>query len=163
MHSFSLSILLLFLGGKTPDVSSRTYTQIMREQLLKGEESEVRPFLMIFFAESSKKHIYSLNCIFRLQLRKKIQEKSKDGTLVKSSSNGDASKGTTEQRKRGRWDQTIDDQFVPAKKVAGSVTPTWNDVEVSANNKNELFSFALPIFNVIFHLIENAGNRATLG
>lgn len=29
-------------GGKTPDVGSRTYTQIMREQMLKGEESEVR-------------------------------------------------------------------------------------------------------------------------
>ncbi|XP_031624430.1 splicing factor 3B subunit 1 isoform X1 [Contarinia nasturtii] len=87
-------------GGKTPDVTSRTYTQIMREQMLAGEETE---------------------------LRKKIQEKSKDGTLVKSS-NGDASKAA-EPRKRGRWDQTIDDQFVPAKKAAGAVTPTWNDVE----------------------------------
>lgn len=66
------------------------------------------------------------------QLRKKIIEKSKDGTLNKnSSSNGDGSKG--EQRKRGRWDQTIDDQFVPAKKIAaGSATPSWeNDVSVN--------------------------------
>lgn len=62
-------------------------------------------------------------------MRKKIQEKSKDGTLVKST-NGDASKAA-EPRKRGRWDQTIDEQFVPAKKAAGAVTPTWNDVEVS--------------------------------
>lgn len=60
-------------------------------------------------------------------MRKKIQEKSKDGTLVKSS-NGDATKAS-EPRKRGRWDQTIDDQFVPAKKAAGAATPTWNDVE----------------------------------
>lgn len=63
-----------------------------------------------------------------MQLRKKIQEKSKDGTLIKSA-NGDATKAA-EPRKRGRWDQTIDDQFVPAKKAAGAVTPTWNDVEV---------------------------------
>lgn len=61
-------------------------------------------------------------------MRKKIQEKSKDGTLVKSS-NGDASKAASEPRKRGRWDQTIDDQFVPAKKATGAATPTWNDVE----------------------------------
>lgn len=45
------------------------------------------------------------------------------------STNGDATKAA-EPRKRGRWDQTIDDQFVPAKKSAGAVTPTWNDVEV---------------------------------
>lgn len=101
-----------------------------------------------------------LNLIFILQLRKKIQEKSKDGTLVKSSSNGDASKGATEQRKRGRWDQTIDDQFVPAKKVAGSATPTWNDVEVSGGTmKLNYFLY----FIGIFHLIENAGNGATMG
>lgn len=68
-------------------------------------------------------------CLFISQLRKKIQEKSKDGTLIKST-NGDASKAV-EPRKRGRWDQTIDEQFVPAKKAAGAVTPTWNDVEVS--------------------------------
>jgi len=28
-------------GGKTPDVGSRTYTDIMREQQLRGEEKEV--------------------------------------------------------------------------------------------------------------------------
>lgn len=66
-------------------------------------------------------------------MRKKIQEKSKDGTLVKSA-NGDAPKAV-EPRKRGRWDQTIDEQFVPAKKSAGAVTPTWNDVEVSDTDK----------------------------
>lgn len=31
----------MFTGGKTPDVGSRTYTEIMREQMLKGEETEV--------------------------------------------------------------------------------------------------------------------------
>lgn len=93
----------LISGGKTPDVKSRTYTEIMREQQLRGEEAE---------------------------LRKKIQEKAKDGTLkVSSSSNGDASRG--ESKKRGRWDQTIDEQFVPAKKTAsGALTPTW-DSDVS--------------------------------
>ncbi|KAL5278450.1 SF3B1 family protein [Megaselia abdita] len=80
-------------GGKTPDVNSRTYTDIMREQMLKGEESE---------------------------LRKKIQEKSKDGTLVKST-NGDASRSNQEPRKRGRWDQTVSESFVSAK---GPVPPT---------------------------------------
>lgn len=102
----------------------------MREQLLKGEETEVTTFGTIDSSE-----LFLLKSLFRLQLRKKIQEKSKDGTLVKSSSNGDALKSASEQRKRGRWDQTIDDQFVPAKKVAGSATPTWNDVEVSEEFK----------------------------
>lgn len=31
-------------GGKTPDFGSRTYTEIMREQMLKGEEAEVNNF-----------------------------------------------------------------------------------------------------------------------
>lgn len=49
------------------------------------------------------------------------------------SSNGDASKAI-EPKKRGRWDQTIDEQFIPAKRekvTSASATPTWNDVEVS--------------------------------
>ncbi|XKL60534.1 hypothetical protein PGB90_007591 [Kerria lacca] len=41
-------------GGKTPDVNSRTYTAIMREQQLRGEEQEIR---------------------------RKLAEKAKDGTL----------------------------------------------------------------------------------
>lgn len=92
-------IFIFLTGGKTPDVKSRTYTEIMREQQLRGEEAE---------------------------LRKKIQEKAKDGTL-KVSSNGDSSQA----KKRGRWDQTIEEQFVPAKKTAsGALTPTW-DTDVS--------------------------------
>lgn len=74
----------------------------MREQQLRGEEAE---------------------------LRKKIQEKAKDGTLKITASNGDGSR--SEAKKRGRWDQTIDEQFVPAKKSAsGALTPTW-DSDVS--------------------------------
>lgn len=71
-------------------------------------------------------------------MRKKILEKAKDGTLNRSSTNGDASKGT-EARKRGRWDQTIDDQFVPAKKLApGAATPTWDgDVSIFLNLNNK--------------------------
>lgn len=33
--------LLVLSGGKTPDVNARGYTQIMKEQLLKGEENDV--------------------------------------------------------------------------------------------------------------------------
>lgn len=33
-----------FAGGKTPDVGSRTYTEIMKEQMLRGEETEVIKF-----------------------------------------------------------------------------------------------------------------------
>jgi hypothetical protein len=36
-----LPAFLCLAGGKTPDVGQRTYTEIMREQLLKGEEAEV--------------------------------------------------------------------------------------------------------------------------
>lgn len=32
---------VICIGGKTPDIGSRTYTEIMREQMLKGEEMEV--------------------------------------------------------------------------------------------------------------------------
>lgn len=73
----------------------------MREQLLKGEENE---------------------------LRRKIAEKSKEGLLVKTTF--EPAKETT--RKRGRWDQTVNDSFVPAKVVAATpssaATPTWEDV-----------------------------------
>lgn len=91
-------------GGKTPDVGSRTYTDIMREQLLKGEENE---------------------------LRRKIAEKSKEGTLVKTNFEP-AKETTTTIRKRGRWDQTVNDSFVPAKVVAvtpsSAATPNWEEV-----------------------------------
>lgn len=98
-------VLFLITGGKTPDVKSRTYTEIMREQQLRSEEAE---------------------------LRKKIQEKAKDGSL--KASNGDNTRQSSEPKKRGRWDQTIDEQFVPAKKSSsGAVTPTWGDVDVSLN------------------------------
>lgn len=77
-------------------MGSRTYTEIMREQFLKGEEVE---------------------------LRKKIQEKSKDGTLKVS--NGDSV--ASAPKRRGRWDQTVEENFVPAKKAAiGAATPTWD-------------------------------------
>lgn len=34
-------MLSYFSGGKTPDVGSRTYTEIMKEQYLRAEETEV--------------------------------------------------------------------------------------------------------------------------
>ncbi|CAH1995277.1 unnamed protein product [Acanthoscelides obtectus] len=80
-------------GGKTPDLQTRNYSQIMKEQLLKSEENE---------------------------LRKKLIEKAKDGTL--KATNGDV-KATP--KKRGRWDQTVDEAVVPAKKKTLSVaTPS---------------------------------------
>ncbi|XP_030760437.1 splicing factor 3B subunit 1 [Sitophilus oryzae] len=87
-------------GGKTPDVNARGYTQIMKETFLKSEENEIR---------------------------KKILEKAKDGSLKVQ--NGDSK---ANQKKRGRWDQTVEESFVPAKKKTLSVatnsataTPVW--------------------------------------
>ena len=100
-------------GGKTPDVGSRTYTDIMREQMLKGEESE---------------------------LRRKIIEKSKDGTLLKTVPDPPKEGG----RKRGRWDQTVSDSFVPAKVAAtpsSAATPTWEEVSIHRSLKYSLSLF----------------------
>ncbi|XP_046390024.1 splicing factor 3B subunit 1 isoform X1 [Ischnura elegans] len=86
-------------GGKTPDIGSRTFTEIMREQLLRGEETE---------------------------LRKKLAEKAKDGTL-KPVSNGDAPKAAP--KKRGRWDQTAEETPTqPSKKKAASL---WDAPEAN--------------------------------
>lgn len=42
-------------------------------------------------------------------------------------------------KRRGRWDQTVEDAFVPAKKAAaGAATPTWGDGDVC-------FVFSFPI------------------
>ncbi|XP_035742278.1 splicing factor 3B subunit 1-like isoform X1 [Vespa mandarinia] len=85
-------------GGKTPDIGSRTFTEIMREQLLKGEETE---------------------------LRKKLAEKAKEGTLK---ANGEPK---PVPKKRGRWDQT--DDVPTSKKISGtSATPTsWDNADVT--------------------------------
>lgn len=40
-------LLVYFTGGKTPDVSSRTYSQIMREHMLQGEETEVSYYILL--------------------------------------------------------------------------------------------------------------------
>lgn len=40
-------MLLLLTGGKTPDVGSRTYTEIMKEQYLRAEETEVSLSILI--------------------------------------------------------------------------------------------------------------------
>ncbi|XP_014230463.1 splicing factor 3B subunit 1 [Trichogramma pretiosum] len=87
-------------GGKTPDVGSRTYTEIMKEQRLKEDESE---------------------------LRKKLIEKSKDGTLK---TNGEA---PAVPKKRGRWDQT-DETPTPKKPVISTTaaTPTsWDNTDAT--------------------------------
>jgi splicing factor 3B subunit 1 len=82
-------------GGKTPDVNSRTYKDIMLEQKLIGEEREVG---------------------------RRIREKVKDGPLVPVS-NGDAVKAAA-PKKRGRWDQTApDENAVPVKKKASWDAP----------------------------------------
>ncbi|XP_014251368.1 splicing factor 3B subunit 1 isoform X2 [Cimex lectularius] len=84
-------------GGKTPDVGSRTFTEIMKEQMLRGEENEIR---------------------------KKLAEKAKDGTL-KIQSNGE----TVKAKKRGRWDQTVDSDASAAKKKASEAT--WDKDEAT--------------------------------
>lgn len=116
-------------GGKTPDIGSRTYTDIMREQMLKGEESE---------------------------LRLKIMEKSKDGTLQKTAPEPPKEGG----RKRGRWDQTVSESFVPAKTVAqtpsSAATPTWEEVNILYHNN------CMDNFRNIYIFLENS-SRSSLG
>uniref|UniRef100_A0A182J3Z3 Splicing factor 3B subunit 1 domain-containing protein n=1 Tax=Anopheles atroparvus TaxID=41427 RepID=A0A182J3Z3_ANOAO len=101
-------------GGKTPDVGSRSYTEIMREQMVKGEEAE---------------------------LRKKIQEKAKDGTL-KISTNGSMKQQQSqlqlpmpEPKKRGRWDQAVEEHFIPPKKPSVPATPTWDAEKTPADHR----------------------------
>lgn len=108
----------LFSGGKTPDVGSRTYTEIMREQMLRGEESEVSFFTMKMLAK--------LINWFPKQVRKKLAEKHKDGTL-----NGDKAK------KRGRWDQAA--EVEPTAKKKGGNTPgkSWEE-ESAVSFKNAI-------------------------
>lgn len=61
--------------------------------------------------------------IISLQLRKKIVEKAKDGTLK---ANGEPKPAP---KKRGRWDQTEDTPTV--KKPALAATPTsWDNADV---------------------------------
>ena len=68
-------------GGKTPEVGSRGYADIMREQSLKSQEADYR---------------------------KQIAEKAKDGSLKVSESNG-ANGAKAAPKRRGRWDQTSDE------------------------------------------------------
>lgn len=109
----------------------------MREQQLQGEEAEVCPII-----STPLGNVMIINGgSFPFQLRKKIQEKAKDGTLKvnssssssSSSANGDASSKAmmaAEPKKRGRWDQTVEESFVPPKKLSVPATPTWGDAEV---------------------------------
>lgn len=63
--------------------------------------------------------------LFWFQLKKKLIEKSKEGTLKPVSTNGDAAKPAP--KKRGRWDQTGDGEVIPAKKKDLG----WDKEEVS--------------------------------
>lgn len=87
--------------------------------MLKGEENEVKHHYEMYFN--------CFNSLVYFQLRKKIIEKSKDGSLKVV--NGDAKSAP---KKRGRWDQTVDEIVVPAKKRTLSIstpstaaTPVW--------------------------------------
>lgn len=67
------------------------------------------------------------------QVRKKILEKAKDGSLKVT--NGEAKSAP---KKRGRWDQTVEESPVPAKKKtlgvatnSSATTPLW-DADVSS-------------------------------
>lgn len=92
-------------GGKTPDVGSRTYTEIMKEQYLRAEETE---------------------------LRKKLLERAREGTLKPvPQSNGEAAKPAAAKRK-GRWDQSSEDTPTVKKTVVSATpssqaTPSWEN------------------------------------
>lgn len=60
-----------------------------------------------------------------MQLRKKLAEKAKEGTLK---ANGEPKPAP---KKRGRWDQT-DDAPTPKKLTGATATPTsWDNADVS--------------------------------
>lgn len=65
-------------GGKTPDHGSRTYTEIMREQFLKGEESEVSFFFLNF------KFFYLFNYLFFFSYVKKLLKNQKMELSIKT-------------------------------------------------------------------------------
>nr|CAD7407387.1 unnamed protein product [Timema cristinae] len=86
----------------------------MKEQLLHGEETE---------------------------LRKKLVEKSKDGTL-KAVSNGDIGKTSSAPKRKGRWDQTTGEETptstpTPAKKKTSNSTWEKEDATPSSTRWDE--------------------------
>lgn len=82
--------ILCILGGRTPVIGSRTYSQIMQEQKLKGEENEVR---------------------------KTIIDKAKDGSLK---TNGDSKGLVRKRGRWDQVVQNGDSSGVPAKKKTNS-------------------------------------------
>lgn len=69
--------------------------------------------------------------MFKFQLRKKLLEKAREGTLKPvAQSNGESTKPMA--KRKGRWDQSSDD--TPSKKLSitpsSQATPSW-DNEVS--------------------------------
>lgn len=108
IHGF---VCLLTTGGKTPDVNSRTYAHIIREQQLRAEEQEVTKFSTISFEFTN---------LILGQVRLKLAEKAKEGTLkvVSAPSNGEA-KTEAPRKRSARWDQTGDaDATTPAAPAA---------------------------------------------
>jgi len=69
-------------GGKTPEVGSRGYADIMKEQALRGHEAD---------------------------LRKQIAEKAKEGTLTVNKDVKETNGAKAAPKRRGRWDQTSDE------------------------------------------------------
>lgn len=133
-----IGVLFWCVGGKTPDVGSRTYSEIMREQQLRGEESDVSGVLLYWISIFTKRYILDSRLFHRVtfftQVRKKLLEKAKDGTLKPVVSEEPAA---IVGKKRGRWDKTADGvAAVPAKKKAISVPveSTWekDDVRISS-------------------------------
>ena len=55
-YAACVTFACVIAGGKTPDVGSRTYTEIMREQLLRGEETEVSKIRMLLILRYSNNH-----------------------------------------------------------------------------------------------------------
>merc|ERR1719495_2421926 len=104
-------------GGKTPEVGSRGYAEIMREQQLKGTEAD---------------------------FRKQMAEKAKDGTLKAVDTNG-AAKAAAPKRK-GRWDQTTDETPSKAAKkpaaafFAEASTPSHSSAWAETPGRKDLGS-----------------------
>lgn len=56
----------IFTGGKTPDIGSRMYPEIMRETVLKGEESEVCKYILVIMINKYFRRVLNNDLFFAL-------------------------------------------------------------------------------------------------
>lgn len=93
-----------------------------------------------------------------LQLRKKLAEKAKEGTLK---ANGEPKPAP---KKRGRWDQT-DDAPTPKKASGTTATPTsWDNADVSELIHRISFSKPTkPIDLITFRMLSGNASSDQMG